>query len=252
MHKVPPRCWRSAPSSARGTCHSHAGCLPGRSSGVSDPGAHRGGQTEDPSFSLIHHIQHAAGHTQRRGCSRPVQRIWQHSSQRDPVLTGAVSTVGIFKDSVVAEARSHALLLAVSSVRSFCRPGRPPPAATSHWCSTTCGGVEALQVCLQAAYRGLPSSAWAASSSWEPTRRSAALCCKELVPSDRPELRPAGERRGESVSGSGTPHRPERPLGLHAAGPPQAEGHLVLVGPAGLVPLPRGLYSCSLALCGLS
>lgn len=28
MHKVPARCWRSAISAARGTCHSHAGRLP--------------------------------------------------------------------------------------------------------------------------------------------------------------------------------------------------------------------------------
>ena len=31
-------------------------------------------------------------------------------------------------------------------------------------------------VCLQAAYQGWPSSAWAVLSSWEPTRRSVALC----------------------------------------------------------------------------
>lgn len=31
--------------------------------GVPDPGAHRGGQTEDPGFSLIHHLPHAAGYT---------------------------------------------------------------------------------------------------------------------------------------------------------------------------------------------
>uniref|UniRef100_A0A3P9IXY6 Mitochondrial S-adenosylmethionine carrier protein n=1 Tax=Oryzias latipes TaxID=8090 RepID=A0A3P9IXY6_ORYLA len=39
----------------------------------------------------------------------------------DSFLPGAVSTLGIFKDSVVAEARSHALPLAVSCVRSSCR-----------------------------------------------------------------------------------------------------------------------------------
>ncbi|XP_054641210.1 S-adenosylmethionine mitochondrial carrier protein isoform X3 [Dunckerocampus dactyliophorus] len=41
--------------------------------------------------------------------------------QEDPVLSGAVSTLGIFKDSVVTEARSHAPLLAGCSVRSVCR-----------------------------------------------------------------------------------------------------------------------------------
>uniref|UniRef100_A0A8D3DMH4 Mitochondrial S-adenosylmethionine carrier protein n=1 Tax=Scophthalmus maximus TaxID=52904 RepID=A0A8D3DMH4_SCOMX len=89
--------------------------------GVSHPGPHRGDQTENPGFSLIHHLPHTAGHAQRRGSSRIVQRIWEYSRQRDPVLTGAVSTLGIFKGSVVVEARSHTLLLAGCSVRSFCR-----------------------------------------------------------------------------------------------------------------------------------
>lgn len=35
--------------------------------GVSDPGSHRGDQTEDPGFPLIHHLPHAAGYTQGRG-----------------------------------------------------------------------------------------------------------------------------------------------------------------------------------------
>ncbi|MED6233120.1 hypothetical protein ATANTOWER_007086, partial [Ataeniobius toweri] len=37
-----------------------------------------------------------------------------------PVLIGAVSALGIFKDAVVGETRSHASLLAISGVRSFC------------------------------------------------------------------------------------------------------------------------------------
>ncbi|GLD74695.1 S-adenosylmethionine mitochondrial carrier protein isoform X5, partial [Lates japonicus] len=59
--------------------------------GVSYPCPHRGGQTKNPSFSLIHHLPHAAGYTQRRGCSRLVQGIREYSSQRDPLLTGTVS-----------------------------------------------------------------------------------------------------------------------------------------------------------------
>lgn len=35
--------------------------------GVSDPGAHRGGQTEDPGLSRIHQLPDAANHTPRRG-----------------------------------------------------------------------------------------------------------------------------------------------------------------------------------------
>ncbi|MEQ2306201.1 hypothetical protein AMECASPLE_005738 [Ameca splendens] len=50
------------------------------------------------------------------------------------------------------------------------------PAATSRWCSTTCGGAKAFQGCLQAASQGWPSSAWEVSSSWEHMKRSAALC----------------------------------------------------------------------------
>lgn len=35
--------------------------------GLSDPGAHRGGQAEDSGFSLIHYLPHAGVYTQRRG-----------------------------------------------------------------------------------------------------------------------------------------------------------------------------------------
>ncbi|XP_054880773.1 S-adenosylmethionine mitochondrial carrier protein isoform X5 [Poeciliopsis prolifica] len=56
-----------------------------------------------------------------------------------------------------------------------CWPRRAQPrrAATSRWCSATCGGAKAFQGCLQAASRGRPSSAREASSSWERTKRSA-------------------------------------------------------------------------------
>ncbi|KAM8756931.1 mitochondrial S-adenosylmethionine carrier protein isoform 3-T3 [Acanthopagrus schlegelii] len=91
--------------------------------GLSDPGTHRGGQTEGPGLPIIQHLPDPAGHSQRRGRPRLVQRIQEYSSQGDPVLSCAVSTLGIFKDSVVVEARSHALLLAGCSVRSLCRCG---------------------------------------------------------------------------------------------------------------------------------
>lgn len=35
--------------------------------GVSDPGAHRGGQTEDPGLALVHQLPHAGHHTPRGG-----------------------------------------------------------------------------------------------------------------------------------------------------------------------------------------
>lgn len=35
--------------------------------GVFDPGAYRSGEAENPGLSLIHHLQHAAGYTQRGG-----------------------------------------------------------------------------------------------------------------------------------------------------------------------------------------
>lgn len=67
-------------------------------------------------------------------------------------------------------------------------------------------------VCLLAAYQGWLSSAWAASSSSEPTRRSAALCYSSTT-CGRPESWPDGENR-KSVSGGGG-HRtllcPEEP-----------------------------------------
>ncbi|XP_041835607.1 S-adenosylmethionine mitochondrial carrier protein isoform X3 [Melanotaenia boesemani] len=55
------------------------------------------------------------------------------------------------------------------------RQAQPQRGATSHWCSTMCGGLEAFQACLRAAFQGWHSSAWAVSSSWEPTRRCAVL-----------------------------------------------------------------------------
>ncbi|XP_056293443.1 mitochondrial S-adenosylmethionine carrier protein isoform X4 [Pseudoliparis swirei] len=56
--------------------------------------------------------------------SLPALNTWSSAAgctRGDPVLFGAVSTLGIFKDSVVAEARSHALLLAGGGVRSVRR-----------------------------------------------------------------------------------------------------------------------------------
>lgn len=59
-------------------------------------------------------------------------------------------------------------------------------------------------VCLLAAYRGWPSSAWAVSSSSEPMRRSAALCYSSTT-CDCPESWPDGENQNsrEIVSGNG-------------------------------------------------
>lgn len=59
-------------------------------------------------------------------------------------------------------------------------------------------------VCLLAAYRGWPSSAWVVSSSSEPMRRSAALCYSSTT-CDCPESWPDGENQNsrEIVSGNG-------------------------------------------------
>ncbi|KAM4740523.1 mitochondrial S-adenosylmethionine carrier protein isoform 3-T3 [Anableps anableps] len=67
--------------------------------------------------------------------------------------------------------------LDVAKTRIMLAKAQPQRAATSRWCSTTCAGPKAFQGCLQAASQGWHSSAWEVSSSWEHTKRSAALYC---------------------------------------------------------------------------
>lgn len=86
--------------------------------------------------------------------------------------------------------------------------------------------------CLRAAYRGWPSSAWVVSSSWEPTRRSAALCCSGT--SSPAVLSPdpvQGETAGKA-SPEVAPWRPPRvpPRCRAPLAPPRSEEHLVLEG----------------------
>ncbi|XP_039654456.1 S-adenosylmethionine mitochondrial carrier protein isoform X3 [Perca fluviatilis] len=66
-------------------------------------------------------MTHSRAMCRIRTCAAAKDSAYMGKALPDPVLAGAVSTLGIFKDSVVMEARSHALLLAGCSVRSFCR-----------------------------------------------------------------------------------------------------------------------------------
>lgn len=81
-------------------------------------------------------------------------------------------------------------------------------------------------VCLQVAYRGWPSSAWEASSSWEPTRRSAVLCYSSTSSTHGQVQSPGGKHLEE-----GGPLSPGGPnLHSNAAEPLRNQGHLLRGG----------------------
>nr|XP_023649728.1 S-adenosylmethionine mitochondrial carrier protein isoform X2 [Paramormyrops kingsleyae] len=91
--------------------------------GLLDPRAHRGGEAASTGRPVLRHAAGAAADSTPGGLLGLVPRLREHRAQRDPLLPGAVSSLGVPQEPLVTEAGSHAVFLASCSMWSVCRGG---------------------------------------------------------------------------------------------------------------------------------
>uniref|UniRef100_A0A3B3QLR3 Mitochondrial S-adenosylmethionine carrier protein n=1 Tax=Paramormyrops kingsleyae TaxID=1676925 RepID=A0A3B3QLR3_9TELE len=91
--------------------------------GLLDPRAHRGGEAASTGRPVLRHAAGAAADSTPGGLLGLVPRLREHRAQRDPLLPGAVSSLGVPQEPLVTEAGSHAVFLASCSMWSVCRCG---------------------------------------------------------------------------------------------------------------------------------